>query len=109
MVNIMRGANEVAAHDSPTEKPHPSGRYIEFRTNFSYVDALLDTAPTEIRAALEKGTPASDARHSFRIMNSRATNAENPDGWWPLPQQLDVLRREGQDWWKECALKLERS
>lgn len=109
MLNIMRGAKETEEPNLFREQHPPPCRYIEFRVHSKYVKALLDIASTpEIKTALADGQPASDAQRPLRIMSSRA-ETERPYLWSSPPQQFDVLRREGQEWWQECALELERS
>lgn len=108
LVNIMRGASETAGVNPSMEKQAAPCRHVEFRVHSTYVNALLDMASEpEIRAALANGQPASDAQRSLRIMKSGAQRER--DSWYSPPQQFDVLYREGQEWWKERALELERS
>lgn len=108
MLNIMRGAAEMTELYAPIPDDQPSCRYVEARLHPDFVTAMLSKAGTpEIRAALSDGLHASDALRSLRILESRASSESSP--WRSSSQKFVVLRQESLEWWKACAVEVERA
>lgn len=109
--NIMRGADETAEPDAESMRNSNtrSDLYIEARLHPKYVSVFLDLASTpQVRNALLEGLPANDALHRLRICESRAARGIGPDSPDDAREEYDVLREEGQQWWRECSLEVER-
>lgn len=90
------------------EIPPNSNCYAELRLHPDIFAAVIKQAPSaRIGTAWVNGSSVPGGQYRVRVMESRATVMNESDSE-TSEQNLNVLRRESEQWWEERALEIER-